>query len=68
MKMFIGGKAVDSSDQSVIEVINPANGECIDTVPSATEEDVSSAVLLAKAAQKTWAAVQQPKCWLWGRS
>ena len=57
MKMFIGGKAVDSSDQSVIEVINPANGECIDTVPSATEDDVSSAVLLAKAAQKTWAAV-----------
>lgn len=54
MKMFINGKAVDSSDGQTIEVTNPATGEVIDTVPSATAEDVAQAVQYAKAAQKKW--------------
>lgn len=54
MKMFIDGKAVDSSDGATIDVTNPATGELVDTVPAATAEDVARAVQCAKAAQKEW--------------
>lgn len=54
MKMFIDGKAVDSSDGATIDVINPATGELVDTVPAATAEDVARAVQCAKAAQVEW--------------
>lgn len=57
MKMIINGKAVDSSDSKTLDVINPATGVVIDTVPSATEEDIKAAVAAAKTAQKTWAKV-----------
>ena len=52
MKMFIGGKSVDASDGQIIKVINPATGEVIDSIPSATEEDVAIAVAEAKKGQK----------------
>lgn len=57
MKMIIDGKAVDSSDGKVLNVLNPATGQVIDTVPSATEDDVNKAVSCAKEAQKIWAKV-----------
>lgn len=57
MKMFIAGMPVDASDGAVIDVINPANGEKIDSVPSATSADVAKAVETAKKAQPTWAKV-----------
>ena len=57
MKMFINGQAVDASDGGTIEVTNPATGEVIDTIPSATKDDVADAVAKAKAAQPAWAAV-----------
>ncbi len=57
MKMFINGAAVDASDGATLEVINPATGQLIDTVPAATAEDVANAVAAAKAAQKEWAKV-----------
>ena len=57
MKMLIGGKAVDASNGASIDVINPATGAVIDTVPAATEEDVAQAVACAKAAQKEWAKI-----------
>ena len=57
MKMFIGGKTADASDGKVIEVTNPANGKLVDTVPSATPQDVAAAVAAAKEAQKVWAKV-----------
>lgn len=57
MKMIIDGKAVDASDNKVIEVLNPATGKVIDTVPEATAEDLENAVAAAKAAQKIWAKV-----------
>ncbi len=57
MKMLIGGKAVDASNGASIDVINPANGAVVDTVPAATAEDVAQAVACAKAAQKEWAKV-----------
>lgn len=57
MKMIINGKAVNSSDGQTINVMNPATGDSLDTVPSATKEDIEAAVASAKAAQKIWAKV-----------
>lgn len=57
MKMFINGIPCDASDGVTIDVINPATGAVVDTVPSATKEDIDKAVACAKAAQKEWAAV-----------
>ena len=57
MKMIINGKAVDSSDGKRLNVLNPATGVVIDTVPAATEEDIKTAVAAAKSAQKIWAKV-----------
>ncbi|MDR3312472.1 MAG: aldehyde dehydrogenase family protein [Spirochaetaceae bacterium] len=57
MKMSINGKAIDASDKAVIDVLNPATGKVIDTVPAATEADVKLAVDKAKAGQKKWAQV-----------
>ncbi len=54
MKMYINGAPADASDGAVIEVINPADGSVVDTVPQATKEDVDKAVEYAKAAQKIW--------------
>lgn len=57
MKMLINGVASDSSSGATIDVINPANGAVVDTVPSATKEDVDKAVAAAKKAQKEWAKI-----------
>ena len=56
MKMLIGGAKVDSSSKKTIDVINPANGKLVDTVPAATKEDIDKAVALSKIGQKEWAA------------
>ncbi len=56
MKMLIGGKWVDASDGAVRNVVNPATGEVVDTVPSATKEDVERAIALAVEGQKEWNA------------
>ncbi len=57
MQMFLNGKPADASDGATIEVTNPATGKLIETIPSATEEDIKAAVQHAKAAQPTWAKV-----------
>ncbi len=57
MKMLINGQLTDSADGKFINVINPATGEIIDTVPMATKEDIDYAVASAVAAQKIWAKV-----------
>ncbi|MDD2969756.1 MAG: aldehyde dehydrogenase family protein, partial [Lachnospiraceae bacterium] len=57
MKMIINGMPADASDGGVLEVLNPATGKVIDTVPQATREDVEAAVSAAKKAQKVWAEV-----------
>lgn len=57
MKMFIDGKPVDASDGKTIDVINPATGAVVDTVPAATKEDVDLAVEKAKESQPIWAKV-----------
>ena len=57
MQMFIGGKRVDASDGKVSQVVNPATGQVIDTVPEATLEDLDRAIALAVEGQKEWNAV-----------
>lgn len=55
MKNLIGKKWLDASSMETIDVINPATGELIDTVPSSEYEDVERAVNEAKIAQIEWA-------------
>ncbi|MDD3141795.1 MAG: aldehyde dehydrogenase family protein [Lachnospiraceae bacterium] len=57
MQMIINGKSVDASDHATLEVLNPATGKLVDTVPSATPEDINFAVQKAKEGQKIWAKV-----------
>lgn len=55
MKSLVAGNWIDSSDGNVIQVINPATNELVDTVPSLTKEDIDKAVDAAYTAQKEWA-------------
>lgn len=57
MQMLIGGKFVDASDGGKINVVNPATGVVVDTVPAATLEDLDKAISLAVTGQKEWNAV-----------
>lgn len=57
MKMLIGGKSVDASDGQTQNIVNPASGEIIDTVPKATKQDVKTAIDAAVEGQKKWAAM-----------
>lgn len=55
MKMLIGGNSVNSSDGKLIEVYNPSTHEFIDTVPSATQEDVERVIEIAVEGKRIWA-------------
>ena len=57
MKMIIGGVAVNASDGSEIDVINPALHKVIDKVPSASNKDVDKAIENAVLGFKEWSAV-----------
>ena len=57
MKSLIGSSWRDSSDGKVINVMNPATNELVDTVPSLTKEDVEEAIKYAKNKQKEWEAL-----------
>jgi succinate-semialdehyde dehydrogenase/glutarate-semialdehyde dehydrogenase len=59
MKMIINGQKVDASDKKVMEVINPATGELIDTAPCATREDVNKAIDSAQEGRRLWGATPQ---------
>lgn len=54
MNMIINGQDLPASDGETINVINPYNNEWIDSVPSATKEDIDTAVNAARAAWKSW--------------
>ncbi len=47
-KLFVGGRYVDSKSERSIDVINPATGELLTTVPDAGAEDVDRAVAGAR--------------------
>ena len=57
MKNLIGYEWKDASNKAIIEVVNPATQELIDTVPNVTEEDVDVAVRVAMVEQKKWEKV-----------
>lgn len=57
MQMIIGGKHVDASNGKTSQVVNPATGQVIDTVPEATLEDLNRAIGLAVEGQKEWNAI-----------
>ncbi|MDR2157476.1 MAG: aldehyde dehydrogenase family protein [Clostridiales Family XIII bacterium] len=57
MKMIIDGKKVDSVSGETFDVINPATGEVIDSVPKGTPIDIKQAVDAAEKGQKIWAGV-----------
>ncbi|WP_337983133.1 aldehyde dehydrogenase family protein [Lysinibacillus sp. C5.1] len=61
IKNYIGGKWVTHSHLQSIAVTSPANGEHLATIPLSTANEVTEAVAVAKAAQKSWALVPAPK-------
>ena len=54
MKRLISGEWVDSSDGATIDVTNPYDGAFLESVPSATKEDVDKAIADAHREQKVW--------------
>lgn len=61
IKNFINGKWVSAAGSEVQDVINPATGKKIASVPISTEEDVHAAAMAATEAFKTWKRVPVPK-------
>ncbi len=54
-QMHINGEWTDALDGSTYEVINPADGQVVDSVPLAGEDDANRAIEAAQAAFPTWA-------------
>ena len=57
MKMMIGTGRVDASSSETIRVMNPVTGECIDSVPAATEEDIAQAIKFAQEGKQAWGSI-----------
>lgn len=57
MKMLIGGKQADALDGKTIDVYNPATGEKIDTIPSASKADMDLILQNAQRGKKIWSEV-----------
>jgi succinate-semialdehyde dehydrogenase/glutarate-semialdehyde dehydrogenase len=57
MKNVINGKWVDSVSGETFDIINPATGGLIESVPKGTAEDIRIAVDAAVKAQKIWADI-----------
>ena len=55
-KLLIGGGWATASDDATIDVLDPATGDSITSVPSASEEDARAAVDAAANAASSWAA------------
>ncbi|MCB2001349.1 MAG: aldehyde dehydrogenase family protein, partial [Rhodoferax sp.] len=54
-QLFIGGARVDATGVDTFDTVNPANGEVLATVQSASRQDVDAAVASAQAGQAVWA-------------
>ncbi len=61
MKMWIDGEWTDGTGQGVIQVIDPATKELLDTVPAGTPADVERAVSAAQAAFPGWRETPAPE-------
>ena len=55
-RLFINGRYQDSAGSKIIDVVNPATGETLTTVPDADAADVDRAVAAARASfeRKSW--------------
>ncbi|HEV8482823.1 MAG TPA: aldehyde dehydrogenase family protein [Blastocatellia bacterium] len=53
-KMFIAGESVDSITGATYEVLNPANGDVVDTLPKGNADDAKRAIDAAEAAFDEW--------------
>src|SRR5436189_1000590 len=60
-KMIIAGEQREASDRGTTEIRNPATGELVDRVASATQEDVDRAIDAAETSFKKWSSVPPPK-------
>jgi betaine-aldehyde dehydrogenase len=56
-KLYIDGRYQDSTGGETFPAINPANGETLAEIASATREDLDRAVEAAQKGQKIWAAM-----------
>jgi len=56
-KLYIGGKKVDATSGQTFQSINPANGEVLAEVQSASKADVDAAVAAAQSGQRVWAGM-----------
>lgn len=56
-KLYIDGRYQDSTGDETFPAINPANGETLAEIASATREDLDLAVEAARKGQKVWAAM-----------
>ena len=56
-KLYIGGRSVDATSGKTFQSINPANGEVLADVQSASKADVDAAVASAQQGQRVWAAL-----------
>ncbi len=54
LKNWVGNKEVESKAKQYLPLHTPYTGETIGEVPMGTADDVNSAVVVAKAAFKTW--------------
>jgi acyl-CoA reductase-like NAD-dependent aldehyde dehydrogenase len=57
LQNFIAGEWVESTGQSVREIVSPVTGEKLADAPDASREDVAGAARAARAAQPGWAAL-----------
>ncbi len=54
-KMFINGKFVNAESNKVVEVKNPATGECLGSIPHGGSTDTQRAIDAAQASFTAWA-------------
>jgi acyl-CoA reductase-like NAD-dependent aldehyde dehydrogenase len=57
MKMILNGQHADAASGEVFEVLNPATGEAIETVPRAGREDVRRAIEIARCGKPVMAGL-----------
>ena len=56
-KLYIGGRSIDATSGKTFQSVNPANGEVLADVQSASKADVDAAVASAQRGQRVWAAM-----------
>ncbi len=57
LALYIDGGYVNATSNKTFDTINPATGEVIASIQSASQDDINKAVESAKAGQKVWASM-----------